>query len=253
MSLVGFDGLWWLLLTLGPLLLIQRGLHREIQAVFMLVTRRPAASILLFSVLFFPGVFLHEASHYLMAFLLRVPRGRFSLIPHAIPGGKLQLGYVETAQTDVLRETLIGVAPLLSGGALVGWMGASQLGMGKLGELISQGNWAGFWTEIQAMPQMPDFWLWFYILFVVSSTMLPSASDRRGWLPVVLILAGLLGVAILFGAGEWMAQNLAPRLNVGLRGIAVVFGISLGVHALLYLPVLAVRMLLNRITGLQVE
>ena len=58
MTLSSLDGLWWLLLMLGPLLLIQPRLHLEIQAVFLLLTRRPALSIGLFSLLFFPGVLL---------------------------------------------------------------------------------------------------------------------------------------------------------------------------------------------------
>ena len=64
--LSNLDGLWWLLLLLGPLLLLQRSLHREIQVLFLVVTRRPDIAIALFSVLFFPGVLLHEGSHYLV-------------------------------------------------------------------------------------------------------------------------------------------------------------------------------------------
>ena len=55
---------------LGPLLLLQRALHREIQVVFLLITRRPEITVALFSLLFFPGVLLHEGSHYLMAKIL---------------------------------------------------------------------------------------------------------------------------------------------------------------------------------------
>ena len=63
---VYLDGLGWLLLMLGPLLFAQRWLHREIQILFLLLTRKPVIALGLFSLLFFPGVLLHELSHYLV-------------------------------------------------------------------------------------------------------------------------------------------------------------------------------------------
>ena len=51
----------------------------------------------IFSILFLPGVFLHEFSHFVMAKILRVRTGKFSIFPQSLPDGRLQLGYVETA------------------------------------------------------------------------------------------------------------------------------------------------------------
>ena len=234
---------------LGPLLISQRWLHREIQLVFYLLTRRPAASLVLFSLLFFPGVLLHEGSHYLAARLLGVRTGAFSLIPDLMPDGKLRLGYVETAQTDVLRESLIGAAPLISGGALVAYLGVSRLGLVPLAGLIRAGDWPGFWQGLANLPNHTDFWLWFYLAFTVSSTMLPSASDRRAWLPVGLVLLALPLAALLAGAGPWMLENLAPWLNRAFWAVATVFGISLALHLTILLPFRLLRELLLRLTG----
>ena len=81
---MSFLGVGWLLLVLGPLLLLQRRLHWEIQAVFLLLTRRVDISVYLFSILFFPGILLHETSHYVMARVLGVRTGRFSLLPQPL-------------------------------------------------------------------------------------------------------------------------------------------------------------------------
>ncbi len=62
-----FDGYLWLLVTLLPLLYLQTKLHLEIQRVFYLLTRRLDVAIILFAIIFFPGVLLHELSHFLMA------------------------------------------------------------------------------------------------------------------------------------------------------------------------------------------
>ncbi len=252
MSLSAFDGLLWLLAGLLPLLFVQRRLHFEIQAVFLLLTRSPSIALALFSFLFFPGVVLHEASHYLMARLLWVRTGRISLLPQVLPDGTLRMGYVETARADPLRDSLVGTAPLIAGGAVMLYLGLTRLGLLPVARTLTSADWPAFWAGIAALPSLPDFWLWFYLAFVISSTMLPSSSDRQGWLPLVLVLAVLLGLAVFAGAGPWLLENLAPRLNAAFRVLASIFGISLAVHIVFLFPVYAARKLLNRLTGLHV-
>jgi hypothetical protein len=246
------DGLVWLVVCLAPFLVVQRWLHRDIQAVFLLITRRPELTIGLFSLIFFPGVLLHEASHFLMAKLLGVRTGRFSVLPKVQPGGELQLGFVETAQADFLRDALIGMAPLLSGGAAIAYLGISRLGLASLGVLVSQAQWPQFWQALVQLPDLPDFWMWFYLAFTISSTMLPSASDRRAWLPLALVLAALAGIAILAGAGPWLLENLAPWVNQLLLTLATIFGISLILHLFLAVPTGLLANALSRAMRLKV-
>ena len=87
----------------------------------------------------FPGVLLHELSHFVMARLLRVRTGRFSLLPSLMEDGKLRLGFVETDETDLLREALIGTAPLITGGAAVAYLGISRLGLVPLAAFVEHG------------------------------------------------------------------------------------------------------------------
>src|SRR5512140_2833127 len=112
--LTSFDGFFWLLASLAILLILQRSLHREIQAILLLITRNPNITIGVFSLLFLPGVFLHELSHFILAKLLGVRTGKFSLLPQVLPDGRVQLGYVEAASADIVRDSLVGVAALLS-------------------------------------------------------------------------------------------------------------------------------------------
>jgi hypothetical protein len=247
-SLNSWDGIIWLVALLAPLLLMQRGLHFELQAIFLLITRSENAAIGIFSLLFLPGVLLHELSHFLMAKLLGVRTARFSLLPTVLPNGKLQMGFVETAQTDLLRDAMIGSAPLLSGGALVAYLGLVQLALAPLGSAFTQSDWPGIWEVLRQVPNQPDFWLWFYLTFTISTTMLPSESDRRAWLPLALWVLLLVGAAALAGAGPWLLENLAPFLNEGLRAVALVFGISLGIHVLLWIPLRLLRELIARLT-----
>jgi len=236
-----WDGLIWLLLLLAPALLLQRGLHFELQAIFLILTRHENAAIGMFSLLFLPGVLLHELSHFLMARLLGVRTARFSILPSILPGGKLQLGFVETEQADLFRDALIGLAPLLSGGALVAYHGLVQLNLGSLGTVVGHNDWQGLWQALRQISVQPDFWVWFYLTFVIGSTMLPSDSDRRAWLPLSLWALLLVGLVAVAGAGPWLLENAAPALNTALRTLAVIFGINLGFHIVLWVPLRLLR------------
>lgn len=248
-----FDGFLWLVVALAILFFMQRGLHREIQAVLLLLTRSPGITIWVFSLIFFPGVFLHELSHLLMAKLLGVRTGGVSLIPQTMSNGRLQLGYVEAAHSDILRDSLVGMAPLLTGMLFVAFAAVERLRMTVLWDTFRDGQWALFWQGMHALPARPDFWLWFYLTFAISSTMMPSESDRHAWLPLGLTIGALLGLALLAGAGPWMVVNLATPLNVFMRGAALVLLVSILVHAILIAPFFTIHQILTKLTGLDIR
>ena len=246
------SGLFWFILVLVPLILLQRLLHREIQAVFLILTRDTRVTMGIFAMLFLPGVFLHELSHFLMAKILRVRTGKFSIFPQSLPDGRLQLGYVETAKADVIRDSLIGAAPLIVGTLFVAYVAGYHLQMRLLWETFRNGQFDLFWLGVRALPQAHDFYLWFYLAFAVSSTMMPSESDRHAWLELVISVAVLFGLALLFGAGPWILSNVAPRLSLFLSSVAVIFGLSAFVHVLLIVPTALFHKLLARATGVDV-
>jgi len=246
--LTALDGFFWFLATLALLVILQRFLHREIQVFFLLLTRRPGLTQALFALLFLPGVFLHEASHFLAAKLLGVRTGRVSLIPRPLPDGKLQLGFVETARGGLLKDALIGAAPLFTGGLLVAFIAVDRLDLQFLWELFRNGQFDLFQQALVLLPSVRDFWLWFYLAFTVSSMMLPSASDRSAWPGVGMAVGVLLGVTLLAGGGTWLLERLAPPVNAFMQGVAMLFGLCAMIHALLVLPFFLLHRLLAAVT-----
>jgi hypothetical protein len=251
--LASFNGLFWLLIALVVFVFLQRILHREIQAAFLILTRRPGVTQVIFALIFFPGVLLHELSHFVTAKLLGVRTGNFSLIPQAQANGRLRLGYVETASGGTVRDALIGVAPLVTGCLFVAYAAIYRMQLLPLWDCIRTADWAALWAGLAAVPKTPDFWLWFYLTFTISSTMMPSASDRHAWLPVILVFVGLVVVAVLAGAGPWMLENIAPPVNHFLQALALLFALSGILHVLLIVPFLLIHRLLSKLTGVDVQ
>jgi len=252
--LIQFTGLLWFLLMLAPLIALQRILHREIQvALFIMSGGNAKLTMAVFSILFFPGVILHELSHFIMAKLLFVRTRNFSIIPKMMPEGYLRMGYVEVSETDIARDSLIGAAPLIMGNLVITYIAIDRLNLIPLWEVLRNGQMNLFWLGITWMPNIPDFALWFYFTFAISSTMLPSQSDRNAWLSLGFSIIILIALALFAGAGPWMLTHLAPPLNAFLQSVAILFGLSAVVHGILIPPVLLFHKLLSSWLGWDVR
>ena len=153
----------------------------------------------------------------------------------------------------MFRDSVIGAAPLIVGGSVVALLAVTRLELLPVWDALRNGQFELLWQNIAALPMTPDFPLWFYLVFTISSTMLPSHSDRHAWLPVAGTIIGLIGLAVLAGAGPWMLEHVVPPLEKLLTSAAVVFGLSVVLHALLIAPTGLIHISLSRITGLDVQ
>lgn len=235
------------------LVLSERWINRHLQGLWLLIFRDPDIAMITYSLTVLPGVVLHETSHWVIATVLGVRTGRFSVFPERTTDGHLRLGFVETERTDVLREALIGAAPLLVGALTLGWVGQQLLGLGPVGTALVQGDLATALVGLAAVPGAPDSWLWIYLLFAVGNAMLPSRSDQRAWLPAVAIVVVIIGVISWAGFGGLLAGWLTEPALGATAALASALSVALLINAVAMPLIWIVELVLVRLTGLRVE
>ena len=112
----------WVAVALIALQFLQRWIHRHLHGVALLITGNKNWAIILYAIILFPGVLLHEASHWLTAKILGVRTGSFSVIPKAGKDGTIQLGYVEYYKTQsVGGDGFKAIVPIQYGVNILEW------------------------------------------------------------------------------------------------------------------------------------
>ncbi len=244
---------WTILLWLGcaivGLWVVQRLLHQHIEGLVLVVTASADAAALAHFLLLLPGVVVHEASHWLAARLLGVRVSPISIGPQRKRGRQMRFGSVQIARADPLRESLIGLAPLASGTAVV--LLVARWAFGLLPTPPT--NLAAWPGRLVACLRAPDAWLWVYLVFAVSNAMLPSASDRRPWGTLAVYLGLVLAVAYALlglppGSGAWLAWGLG-RLSY----LAYAFSLTTVLDVAVLVPLLLIEWVASHLTGRRVQ
>lgn len=176
------------LFSLGALLLFLYFLHRAIINYFSLVSflvfGKSHLAVYLYFLFFLPGVILHELAHLFSASILGVPTGRLEVFPHKTEEGWI-LGRVARAETDILRSSVIGLAPMIIGTVSLVLIVSFGLEIKNLTDVV---NFLPTWKTI--------FWL--YLMLAFTNTMFLSKEDKTSiWaFPSLLIILFLLGRAM---------------------------------------------------------
>jgi hypothetical protein len=205
--------------------LLTHWITKHIQGVGYMLTGDGQIALLLYFVLILPGVLLHEISHAVVAWVLRVRVRHLSIgIRRKKAGNKVALGSVDIARTDPIRGSLIGLAPLIAGCAAI--LLISNWGLRMDGfELEGQ----AFWKELRRVYQVPDFWLWVYLVLAIGNAMLPSAADRQSW-GVALLFAAFAGIVLYFtGLLDTLSQPIARWARSTASQLTYAFGITIAV------------------------
>lgn len=233
--------------TLVVFIYLQRAFHQIFQSILFLITRDKAVTVSIFALLFLPGVMVHELSHFLMAKILGVRTGRISVVPKILDEKRTRLGYVEIYPSDWLRESLIGLAPFISGLALIYFLATYFLKFTLLSPTELTGLWYNIVPFAKSLAGVNDLLLWIYLLFTISTTMMPSESDRDAWTPMIVLVILALGAIFGLGFGDQLARIFETPLALSVRFISFNLLISLIFHLIAVISLLFVRIFLIKI------
>ncbi len=233
--------------TFALLMLLGRLAHRGLHAISLLLTGGGKLQAYLYALPLLPGVALHEVAHALSALMLGVEVRSFSLIPER-KTDSITLGTVEVTRTDTFRTSLIGAAPLLAGLAVLSLIGWYVFDTSKLSAALVAGNLNAFVQQAGLAFRANDAFLWFYLMFAVANTMMPSEADRQSWPPVLLAMAVVFAIiGVLFGAQ--LLSVAAPAATRFMNWLSAVFAIIIVADLLVLAPLWLLVRGLERATG----
>ena len=212
---------------------LSRQISMRIQLVTYYVTRSEGLATVAIFLIFLPGIFLHEASHWLMARLLGLRTSRFRVWPQR-QGDQIGLGSVNVQKGGVWLDVIVGMAPLITGTLLIAWIGVEVFRATSVTAALAQGKWLdGVAIFFEALGTA-DGLVWAYLLFAISNSMMPSSSDRQPLKPVLLYIAVAAGIYVLVGLPfdplATLLDWIIPAFEVIVSGL--LFTVVLDVFAL---------------------
>jgi hypothetical protein len=217
------DVYWVLLVLFLCLILLSQWLTKHVQGVGYLLTGNGQMGLILYFVLILPGILIHEISHALVAWLLRVRVEHLAVgIRHKAEGDQVALGSVDIESTDPIRASLIGLAPLVSGCVVILVITGRALDV----QLDTVPTLQSFWQALGQTYQAPDSGLWVYLILATGNAMLPSASDRRSWGVAIGLFLFMGALAYFSGLVDALSAPAERWIQAGADRLVYAFGIT---------------------------
>lgn len=222
-----------LAVTLLVLVQLSRWVTRQVQTIGWLVSGDENVTMVGYYLLMFPGILLHELSHFVTARLLGIRVTDFRLGPRKRRNSKtIELGSVSVFSGGTIRDSLVGVAPFVAGTAVLLVVSFTVFDVDALGRVWAAQGWSGFFATAAGLPQTPDFWLWLYLIFAVSNAMMPSPADRKPWLLAGLYLAAIVAVAWIAGLFSRISPGVWDHVLGALQVLTLAFLFTVIVNVL---------------------
>jgi hypothetical protein len=237
-------------LALGALLVLSRWINRQVQIIGLRVTGSSTITIMLYYLVMFPGILLHELSHYVTALILGMKVGKFSLGPK-VRRNAIELGSVTVSSGGTVRDSLVGLAPFIAGTLVLLLVSYQVFDVARLGEAWTAGGWPAALGALDGIWLVPDFWLWAYVIFVVSNAMTPSEADRQPWLVAGAYLLIAIVIAWLLGGLPVLADALGPEVQGTLQLLTLGFTFTVAVNLVIGVFLLIVEALVMGLKGQQ--
>jgi hypothetical protein len=242
-------------LVLGGLLYLLRRLetwlHQHIFKVGWLLTHQFQTTTILYYAFFLPGIVVNQFMYWAVAGLLNVRADRAIAWPQKQEIGELKLSFVKLSKNvDAFRLALISSTPLIVGIILVWHIANNLLNVpGFLADL--RGSYPLDLSDASArFTAAQDFWLWVYIAFTISNTMMPDFQNLHGWRVLLSGLGVVVMVLYALGAGNAVIFDaLKGPITNSLNALSSIFAVIIGLNLFMVAVLGSIEALVERITG----
>jgi len=222
---------WFLLaLILVPIYLAERWIQSHLYGVGWLLTNDQESATILYYFFLFPGVFLHEFIQWLLGYAIAVTLKPVRAWPQAQENGTLRYDFVQIEKANWLQSAILGAVPLIAGTTIVWFISNQILNLEELLSALGTGDITVIGPAIKHLGSTPDFYLWLYLMFTISNTMLPTPADRRGW-PLLFASFGIgIVFLILIGLGDQIYDTFTGPVAHGIDLLITALGTVLVVE-----------------------
>lgn len=217
-----------------------------------LVTKSYETTTTLYYTFFLPGVFLHEFIYWLAAGMLNVRAERSIAYPEKQEIGELKLNFVRLSKkASPFKVAIINSIPPIVGLAVIWIIAVNIFDVGAALETMSGGQLDDIGIAIGDIVATADFWLWTYLVFTISNTMLPSEQQGifQGLRPIILIGLIITGVIVIAGFGDEFASALIDPIVNGLNGLSLLFVVIMSVNVVGLAILSLIENTIERVTG----
>ncbi len=227
-------------------------MHQHIFKVGWLVTKQYQTTTILYYAFFLPGIILNQLIFWLAAGFLNVSAERTIAWPEKQEIGELKLDFIRLSKNVTpFRFAIISTMPLLVGMIAVWHIANNVLNVPLfLTELNAGGFLVNISTALAHFTNAPDFWIWVYLAFAISNTMMPNFANLRGWRIVLTIVGILIAALYVLGAGDQVVMsNLRGPVTNALNSLSSVFAIIIGLDIFMVAVLGTMEAIIERITG----
>lgn len=231
---------------------MERWLHQHIFKVGWLVTRSFQTTTVLYYTFFLPGIVLHQLIIWLAAGLFDVRADRAVRLPAKQEIGQLRLNFVQLSKrASPLKVNLINLVPLPIGLVVIWFIANNIIDIQASFAIMRSGQLSDVAAGIRYLTATPDFWLWAYVLFSISNTMIPDFRLPSGWWQrLALFLAIALTPLFIIGiGGEIVRGALLGPLAVILNTLSSVLVVVIFFDFLGILILGTIEAVIERVTG----
>ncbi len=229
----------------------EQWMHQHIFKVGWLLTHNRKTTVVFYYTAFLPGIALHELCRWLTAGILNVRATRTAQLPEHDEIGELQLSLVQISpNARAPKQMIIEGAPVIVAFAALWLIATDVLDLEATLRIATGGGVADIGRAIASLAAQPDFWLWFYLMFTIANTMLPSISQELRNRRRVICVAILTG-AFAIGLGSNI-EGMAI-LGSNARGLLsslsfVLFATSI-INVVMALALGSTEAIIERVTG----